>query len=152
MVTISILVFSIFVKSVLTSCPFANIRQTRSVIPQLSPIEEKLLEAFHQSLNIKGLDEETKTRTNPSQKNLFGNCPVEKCHPDSKYRTWNGFCNNLNQDRLAYGRSTSILNRILPPLYGNEKDTPKVSLMLLIATANFVNNISIFDPSEHVSE
>ena len=140
MVTISILILATFVKVVLASCPFANFRQTRSAISKFSPIEEKILESFHQSLNTKGLDEETQTRTNPSQKNVFGNCPVEKCHSDSKYRTWNGKCNNRNEHKSSYGRSTSVLNRILPPMYGNLVDTPKVSL---IQRPNFSTNLCI---------
>ena len=75
--------------------------------------EENLYKIYHQSLYTKGLDKETQERSEPSQKNNYGHCQNDKCVSNSRFRTFNGICNNIVTDK-NFGRSSSILNRLIP--------------------------------------
>lgn len=55
------------------------------------------------------------------------NCPFNKikvtCNPQSKYRTYDGTCNNLN--RPLDGAANTPYSRFLPPAYGDKIDSPR---------------------------
>ncbi|XP_075222518.1 salivary peroxidase/catechol oxidase-like [Lycorma delicatula] len=53
-------------------------------------------------------------------------CPQTSVCQASKYRSADGSCNNLNQDR--WGRAGTALQRILPPKYGDGVNSPRTKL------------------------
>ena len=104
-----------------SECPF-GFRSKRHVFsqPSLITIEKKLYSNYIESLYTNGQDEETKLRGFPSRKNNFGHCTNDICNSNNRYRTLNGFCNNLVTD-VTFGRSAVILNRLMPPKYDDDK-------------------------------
>ena len=83
-------------------CPFLKSFKTET--------EENL---YHQSLYTKGLDEETQKRPDPTQKNNYGHCQNNECVLNSRFRTFNGICNNIVTNK-NFGRSPSTLIRLIP--------------------------------------
>ena len=119
-----------FVLCVQAGCPFSS-RAKRS--SDDSDVEEaEIIELLRQRLNTsiysKGLDLETRQRRDPTQKNLFGPCPSEKCVPYAKYRSFSGICNNL-ESSILYGRRAVRLTRLMGPDYGNHTSLPNPRLI-----------------------
>ncbi len=55
------------------------------------------------------------------------NCPYNQikiaCDPQSKYRTYDGTCNNLNKP--LEGSANTPYSRFLPPAYDDKVDSPR---------------------------
>ena len=103
-----LLCFNLCFKTSHAGCPF---KRSLGILDKKT--EEDLYNIYHQSLYTKGLDEETKIRSEPWQKNNYGHCPNDKCVLNSRFRTFNGICNNVVTNK-NFGRSSSVLNRLIP--------------------------------------
>ena len=96
----------LFVSAVYSSgCPFKRLYDEET--------DENLYKIYHQSLYTKGLDEETQKRPDPTQKNNYGHCQNNECVLNSRFRTFNGICNNIVTNK-NFGRSPSNLIRLIP--------------------------------------
>ena len=95
-------------------CPFLKSFKTET--------EENL---YYQSLYTKGLDEETQKRPEPTEKNNYGHCPNDECILNSRFRTFNGICNNIATNKY-FGRSPNVLVRLIPTVknLNYEKNNP----------------------------
>ncbi len=108
-----------------------------SLLPSFHGLQDWLKARYDRVVYTLGNDEETKIRSHPGRKNLFGFCPTERCDPESKYRTFAGHCNNIDSFNSDLGRHSQPMKRLLPPEY---TDSSKVAKLWSKATSRLLPN------------
>lgn len=62
--------------------------------------------------------------------------PPVPCHPDARYRTIDGSCNNPLPERTSWGKAGYPFDRLLPPVYEDGVWAPRIHSV----TGNFLNS------------
>lgn len=106
-----------------TGIPKRSNRSTRRRKRQLFDGDDSILGIsddfngdFLQDLDVSGL-----VPPYSAFKNFENGCPAEvgPCDPNYPYRSYTGYCNNLQKPN--YGKSLTTFARLLPPAYENGK-------------------------------